>query len=58
MAFSMRRPRAKSIWFEGLFDKLTEETKELRHEVAQYPAPGPNPHARGRSEERRVGKEC
>lgn len=44
--------RAANVGFdwpniEGLFDKLTEETKELRHEVAQYPAPGPNPHARG-----------
>ncbi len=44
--------RAANVGFdwpniEGLFDKLTEETNELRHEVAQYPAPGPNPHARG-----------
>ncbi|MEO5935747.1 MAG: nucleoside triphosphate pyrophosphohydrolase, partial [Terriglobales bacterium] len=42
--------RAANVGFdwpnmEGLFDKLTEETKELRHEVAQYPAPGPDPHA-------------
>lgn len=44
--------RAANVGFDwpninGLFDKLTEETNELRHEVAQYPAPGPNPHARG-----------
>ena len=44
--------RAANVGFdwpniEGLFDKLTEETNELRHEVAQYPAPGPDPHARG-----------
>lgn len=44
--------RAANVGFdwpniEGLFDKLTEETNELRHEVAQYPAPGPNPHTRG-----------
>ncbi|HUR36611.1 MAG TPA: nucleoside triphosphate pyrophosphohydrolase [Terriglobales bacterium] len=44
--------RAANIGFdwpniEGLFEKLTEETNELRHEVEKYPAPGPNPHARG-----------
>jgi MazG family protein len=44
--------RAANVGFdwpniEGLFDKLTEETNELRHEVAQYPAPGPDPDARG-----------
>lgn len=44
--------RAANIGFdwpniEGLFEKLTEETNELRHEVAQYPAPGPDPHHRG-----------
>ncbi len=43
--------RAANVGFdwpniEGLFDKLTEETHELRHEVGQYPAPGPNPHTR------------
>ncbi|HUS18946.1 MAG TPA: nucleoside triphosphate pyrophosphohydrolase, partial [Terriglobales bacterium] len=43
--------RAANVGFdwpniEGLFQKLTEETNELRHEVAQYPAPGPDPHAR------------
>jgi len=44
--------RAANIGFdwpniEGLFEKLTEETKELRHEVEQWPAPGPSPHQRG-----------
>jgi nucleoside triphosphate diphosphatase len=44
--------RAANVGFdwpniEGLFEKLTEETNELRHEVEKYPAPGPNPHARG-----------
>jgi len=44
--------RAANVGFdwpniEGLFEKLTEETTELRHEVAQYPAPGPDPHSRG-----------
>ena len=32
---------------EGLFEKLDEETKELRAELKQYPAPGPRPQARG-----------
>jgi ATP diphosphatase len=32
---------------EGLFDKLDEETKELRTELSQYPAPGPHPHPKG-----------
>lgn len=44
--------RAANIGFdwpniEGLFEKLTEETKELGHEVEKWPAPGPNPHPRG-----------
>lgn len=44
--------RAANIGFdwpniEGLFEKLTEETRELRHEVEQWPAPGPDPHHRG-----------
>jgi MazG family protein len=32
---------------EGLFDKLHEETDELRQNLKEYPAPGPQPHARG-----------
>jgi MazG family protein len=32
---------------EGLFDKLTEETGELRQELRQFPAPGPRPQGRG-----------
>ncbi|HEX6879648.1 MAG TPA: nucleoside triphosphate pyrophosphohydrolase [Terriglobales bacterium] len=32
---------------EGLFDKLKEETEELRAEVKQIPAPGPVPVGRG-----------
>jgi MazG family protein len=32
---------------EGLFDKLTEETDELRAELEQFPAPGPVPPGRG-----------
>lgn len=44
--------RAANVGFdwpniEGLFEKLTEETKELQHEIEKYPAPGPSPHARG-----------
>jgi MazG family protein len=32
---------------EGLFDKLREETEELRSELRNFPAPGPRPQARG-----------
>ncbi len=28
---------------EGLFDKLQEETNELREELKEFPAPGPQP---------------
>ena len=31
---------------EGLFEKLDEETSELRHNLAEYPAPGPQPESR------------
>jgi len=30
---------------EGLFDKLNEETKELRKNLEDYPAPGPQPES-------------
>ena len=30
---------------EGLFDKLHEETDELRRNLAEYPAPGPQPQS-------------
>ena len=44
--------RAANVGFdwpniEGLFDKLREETDELRAELRQYPAPGPQPRAKG-----------
>jgi MazG family protein len=32
---------------DGIFDKLQEETRELQHEVAKIPAPGPQPIGRG-----------
>jgi len=32
---------------EGLFEKLSEETDELREELKKFPAPGPRPQARG-----------
>jgi MazG family protein len=32
---------------EGLFDKLREETEELREQLAEFPAPGPRQHGRG-----------
>ncbi len=32
---------------EGLFEKLNEETAELRQELEQLPSPGPHPQSRG-----------
>ena len=32
---------------EGLFDKLREETDELRKELEEFPEPGPRPNLRG-----------
>jgi MazG family protein len=32
---------------EGLFDKLGEETAELRQHLQEFPAPGPHPEGRG-----------
>jgi len=32
---------------EGLFDKLREETEELRQELEEFPEPGPRPNLRG-----------
>jgi len=32
---------------EGLFEKLHEETAELREHLKEFPAPGPRPQARG-----------
>ena len=32
---------------EGLFDKLKEETEELREQLKEFPAPGPRPQGRG-----------
>ena len=32
---------------EGLFEKLQEETEELREHLLEYPAPGPKPQGRG-----------
>ena len=44
--------RAANVGFdwpniEGLFDKLREETDELRVELRDYPAPGPQPRGKG-----------
>jgi nucleoside triphosphate diphosphatase len=44
--------RAAQIGFDwpnmdGLFDKLAEETVELREHLQEFPAPGPRPEARG-----------
>jgi MazG family protein len=44
--------RAAQIGFdwpdmEGLFEKLREETEELRQNLQEFPAPGPRPEGRG-----------
>lgn len=46
---SSRAAQAGFDWpdIEGLFDKLHEETDELREHVKEFPAPGPRPQGRG-----------
>lgn len=46
---SCRAAQAGFDWpnVEGLFDKLNEETNELREELKEFPAPGPRPQGRG-----------
>jgi len=46
---SSRAAQAGFDWpdVEGLFDKLQEETIELRQELKEFPAPGPRPQGRG-----------
>ena len=46
---SSRAAQAGFDWpdVEGLFDKLREETDELREELKEFPAPGPRPQGRG-----------
>ena len=46
---SSRAAQAGFDWpnVEGLFDKLNEETNELREELKEVPAPGPRPQGRG-----------
>jgi MazG family protein len=46
---SSRAAQAGFDWpnVEGLFDKLTEETDELRNELKEFPEPGPRPQGRG-----------
>ena len=44
--------RAAHVGFDwpnvnGLFEKLHEETDELREQLKEFPEPGPRPHARG-----------
>src|SRR5207302_5260411 len=44
--------RAAQVGFDwpdmqGLFDKLGEETAELRHHLHEFPPPGPRPEGRG-----------
>ena len=46
---SSRAAQAGFDWpsVDGLFDKLHEETDELREELKAFPAPGPRPQSRG-----------
>ena len=46
---SSRAAQAGFDWpdVEGLFEKLTEETGELRDQLKEFPAPGPRPQGRG-----------
>lgn len=46
---SSRTAQAGFDWpnIEGLFDKLQEETRELREHLKEFPAPGPHPQGRG-----------
>jgi ATP diphosphatase len=46
---SSRAAQAGFDWpdVEGLFEKLQEETNELREQLKQFPAPGPRPQGRG-----------
>jgi uncharacterized protein YabN with tetrapyrrole methylase and pyrophosphatase domain len=46
---SSRAAQAGFDWpnIDGLFDKLNEETEELRQQLREYPAPGPRPQGRG-----------
>jgi ATP diphosphatase len=45
---SSRAAQAGFDWpnIEGLFDKLEEETEELREQLQEFPAPGPRPQSR------------
>ncbi len=46
---SSRAAQAGFDWpnIEGLFEKLQEETEELREQLKDFPAPGPQPQGRG-----------
>ena len=46
---SSRAAQAGFDWpnIDGLFDKLHEETEELREQLNQFPSPGPRPQGRG-----------
>lgn len=49
LKLSSRAARVGFDWpnIEGLFDKLQEETDELREQLKEFPEPGPRPQGRG-----------
>jgi nucleoside triphosphate diphosphatase len=49
LKLSSRAAQAGFDWpnIEGLFEKLVEETQELKEDLKEYPAPGPQPINRG-----------
>ena len=49
LKLSSRAAQAGFDWpnVDGLFDKLHEETDELREQLKEFPAPGPRPQGRG-----------
>jgi MazG family protein len=54
---SSRAAQAGFDWpnIDGLFDKLQEETEELREHLKEFPAPGPRPQGRGVARSGRQG---
>jgi ATP diphosphatase len=56
---SSRASRVGFDWpnVEGLFDKLREETDELREELKQFPVPGPRPRGEPSSSQAQISEQ-